>query len=279
MFGVDAVMVATFEHRVKFADGSQGYADCLWQGKILVEMKSRGKDLDAAFQQAMEYVRSLSSDSAAPSRKGKHDDEGAVATQLPRAIVVSDFARVRFYDLAHDAVLTEFALKDFRKFVTLFGFMIGDDGDGGEIREQDPVNRKSADTRKHAATPALFREQKNPKTAIIIPKVSSEKRDYIPIGFIDDSVIVTNLAFIIPDATLYHFGILSSRMHMAWMRAVAGRLKSDYRYSKDIVYNNFIWPDVENECGRETIDERRKRETRDIETSRLAPHLIRSSHA
>ena len=90
---------------------------------------------------------------------------------------------------------------------------------------------------------------------------------------IDDSVIVTDLAFLIPDATLYHFGILSSRMHMAWMRAVAGRLKSDYRYSKDIVYNNFPWPDVENECGRETIDERRERETRDIETSRLAPHV------
>ena len=132
---------------------------------------------------------------------------------------------------------------------------------------------KSADTRKHANTPALFREQKNPKTAIIIPKVSSEKRDYIPIGFIDDSVVVTDLAFLIPDATLYHFGILSSRMHMAWMRAVAGRLEMRYRYSKDIVYNNFVWPEVENECGRETIDERRERETRDIETSRLAPHV------
>ena len=106
---------------------------------------------------------------------------------------------------------------------------------------------KSADTRKHAATPTLFREQKNPKTAIIIPSVSSEKRDYIPIGFIDDSTIVTNLAFIIPDATLYHFGILSSRMHMAWMRAVAGRLEMRYRYSKDIVYNNFIWPDVKDD--------------------------------
>ena len=108
---------------------------------------------------------------------------------------------------------------------------------------------KSAATRKHAATPALFREQKNPKTAIIIPKVSSEKRDYIPIGFIDDSVIVTDLAFIIPDATLYHFGILSSRMHMAWVRAVAGRLEMRYRYSKDIVYNNFIWPEVEDESA------------------------------
>ena len=115
------------------------------------------------------------------------------------------------------------------------------------------LSSKSADTRKHAATPTLFREQKNPKTAIIIPKVSSERRDYIPIGFIDDSVIVTDLAFIIPDATLYHFGVLTSRMHNAWMRAVAGRLEMRYRYSKDIVYNNFIWPVNETtECTEDT---------------------------
>ena len=154
VFGVDAVTVATFEHRVKFADGSQGYADCLWQGKILVEMKSRGKDLDAAFQQAMEYVRNLGNvtnvkmlpitNANSQLGTGNIGSTGNIS-QLPRAIVVSDFARVRFYDLAHDAVLTEFALKDFRKFVTLFGFMIGDDGDGGEIREQDPVNRKAAE--------------------------------------------------------------------------------------------------------------------------------------
>ena len=59
VFGVDAVTVATFEHRVKFTDGSQGYADCFWQGKILIEMKSRGKDLDAAYAQALDYVRSM----------------------------------------------------------------------------------------------------------------------------------------------------------------------------------------------------------------------------
>ena len=139
VFGVDAVTVATFEHRVKFADGAQGYIDCFWQGKILVEMKSRGKDLDVAFQQAMDYVRSLPDTS-----------------QTPRAIVVSDFARVRFYDLAHGAVLTEFALKDLRKYVTLFGFMIGAD-EGGEIREQDPVNRKAAEkmARLHDAMKAV----------------------------------------------------------------------------------------------------------------------------
>ena len=107
-------------------------------------------------------------------------------------------------------------------------------------------NSKRPATVKLAKTPTLFDQTNNPKTAIIIPKVSSERREYVPLGFIDDSTIVTDLAFIIPDATLYDFGILTSRMHMAWMRAVAGRLKSDYRYSKDIVYNNFIWPEVEN---------------------------------
>ena len=139
VFGVDAVTVATFEHRVKFADGSQGYADCFWQGKILVEMKSRGKNLDAAFQQAMDYVRSLPD-----------------VSQTPRAIVVSDFARVRFYDLSRDCALTEFALKDLRKYVTLFGYMIGAE-EGGEIREQDPVNRKAAEkmARLHDAMKAV----------------------------------------------------------------------------------------------------------------------------
>ena len=127
VFGVDAVTVATFEHRVKFSDGSQGYADCFWQGKILVEMKSRGRDFDAAYEQAMDYVRSLPD-----------------ASQTPRAIVVSDFARFRFYDLANDCALTEFALKDLRKYVTLFGYMIGAD-ERGEIREQNPVNRKAAE--------------------------------------------------------------------------------------------------------------------------------------
>jgi len=139
VFGVDIVLFNTFEHRVKFGDGSQGYADCFWQGKILVEMKSRGKDLDAAFQQALDYVRALSD-----------------VSQTPRAIVVSDFARVRFYDLANDCALTEFALKDLRKFVTLFGYMIGAD-ERGEIREQDPVNRKAAEqmARLHDAMKAV----------------------------------------------------------------------------------------------------------------------------
>lgn len=102
-------------------------------------------------------------------------------------------------------------------------------------------------TQRLAETPTLFREQYNPKTYIIVPSTSSERRRYIPLGFLDDSTISTNLNLIIPDATLYHFGILTSNVHMAWMRAVAGRLKSDYRYSKDIVYNNFPWPNSTEE--------------------------------
>ncbi len=102
---------------------------------------------------------------------------------------------------------------------------------------------KSTDkaTRKLAETPTVFRETYNPKTFIIVPSTSSERRRYIPMGFLDENTISTNSNLIIPEATLYHFGVLTSNVHMAWMRAVAGRLKSDYRYSKDIVYNNFPW--------------------------------------
>ena len=76
----------------------------------------------------------------------------------------------------------------------------------------------------------------------MVPATSSENRRYIPIGYLDKSVIASNAASFVPDATLYHFGILTSNVHMAWMRAVCGRLKSDYRYSVNIVYNNFPWP-------------------------------------
>ena len=99
----------------------------------------------------------------------------------------------------------------------------------------DPGRQKLADT------PMLFRETKNPELFIIVPATSSENRLYVPIGFLDKNTIATNAAIIIPYATLYHFGVLTSNVHMAWMRVVAGRLKSDYRYSKDIVYNNFPW--------------------------------------
>jgi len=102
---------------------------------------------------------------------------------------------------------------------------------------------KSAGTRKLANRPTRFHVENMPSTNyIIIPSVSSEKRRYVPMGFMSPDVLSSNLVLIIPDATLYHFGILESIVHMAWMRAVCGRLKSDYRYSKDVVYNNFPWP-------------------------------------
>ena len=112
-----------------------------------------------------------------------------------------------------------------------------------EDRESAPDEGR----RKLALTPHLFREQLNPSTYIIVPATSSEHRRYIPIGFLTAEVIPTNAVQIIPDATLYHFGILESNVHMAWMRAVCGRLKSDYRYSKDVVYNNFPWPNPTDE--------------------------------
>ena len=102
---------------------------------------------------------------------------------------------------------------------------------------------KAAATRKFAEIPTLFCQIAQPDSDyIIIPGVSSERRKYIPIGFMCKEIIASNLVQIIPNATLYHFGILTSNVHMAWTRAVCGRLKSDYRYSKDVVYNNFPWP-------------------------------------
>jgi len=97
-------------------------------------------------------------------------------------------------------------------------------------------------TRKFAATPTLFCQIAQPDTDYIaVPKTSSEKRKYIPIGFLNKDVIASDLLFLIPNAELYHFGILTSNVHNAWMRLLCGRLKSDYRYAKDIVYNNFPW--------------------------------------
>ena len=108
--------------------------------------------------------------------------------------------------------------------------------------KEDRENAPDEGRRKLAMTPHLFREQLNPETSIVIPVVSSERRRYIPMAYIDKNVICTDRIKFLPNANYYHFGILNSNVHMAWMRAVCGRLKSDYNYSKDIVYNNFPWP-------------------------------------
>lgn len=100
-----------------------------------------------------------------------------------------------------------------------------------------------ASTVKLSLKPTRFQTENMPDSDyILIPKVSSERRRYVPIGFMTPNVFCSDLVFIIPKASLYHFGILTSNIHMAWMRVVCGRLKSDYRYSKDVVYNNFPWP-------------------------------------
>lgn len=101
----------------------------------------------------------------------------------------------------------------------------------------------SAGTVKLADKPTRFHVENMPKgNYIVIPKVSSENRKYVPMGLMSPDMLCSDLVFIVPNATAYHLGVLTSNVHMAWVRAVCGRLKSDYRYSKDIVYNNFPWP-------------------------------------
>lgn len=113
-----------------------------------------------------------------------------------------------------------------------------------EYRLQSP----SAGTRKLADTPTRFHVENMPKgNFIVIPEVSSERRRYIPIGYMNDSVLCSNKLRLMPHANLFHFGILTSNVHMAWMRVVCGRLKSDYSYSINIVYNNFPWPNPTEE--------------------------------
>ena len=116
-----------------------------------------------------------------------------------------------------------------------------------KVREFRAASVKAV-TREYAAYPTRFMEIKQPDSDfLMIPATSSENRRYIPIGYLDKNVVASNAASFVPDASLYHFGVLTSNVHMAWMRAVCGRLKSDYRYSNTIVYNNFPWPSPSDE--------------------------------
>lgn len=115
---------------------------------------------------------------------------------------------------------------------------------------------RSAPTRKIAATPTRFHVENFPKRAfLVVPEVSSERRSYIPIAFVTPEILCSNLLKIIPTASSFHLGVISSRMHMAWVRQVGGRLKSDYRYSNKLVYNNFPWPDPTPE-QRDRVEEK-----------------------
>ncbi|CAK2776822.1 class I SAM-dependent DNA methyltransferase [Vibrio splendidus] len=114
------------------------------------------------------------------------------------------------------------------------------------VRKVAEVRSASPDkgAQKLASRPHQFRDLNNPDSYILIPSVSSERRQYVPIGIFNSDVISTNLNYIIPNGSLYEFGVLTSILHNDWMRLVAGRLKSDYRYSASVVYNSFPWPEV-----------------------------------
>lgn len=128
------------------------------------------------------------------------------------------------------------------------------------MRRVDAVRRfrlasRSVPTKKLANIPTRFHVENIPNDSfLLIPKVSSERRIYIPLGFISPDTLVSDLVFIFPHATLYHFGILSSAMHMGWTRTVCGRLESRYRYSASIVYNNFPWPQAVTDRQQQNIE-------------------------
>lgn len=109
-------------------------------------------------------------------------------------------------------------------------------------------------TQKHATTPTLFRDRKTPETYILIPSTTSENRKYIPMGFFTKESIANNSCHIIPNGTLFNFGVLMSEMHMAWVKYVCGRLESRYRYSKDVVYNNYPWPKEPSDKNKKAVE-------------------------
>lgn len=117
------------------------------------------------------------------------------------------------------------------------------------------LESKAASTRDFAAFPTRFRQIAQPSGSYLaIPEVSSENRNYVPMAFLGNEVICSNTVQFVPDASLHHFGILTSLMHMAWVRTVCGRLKSDFRYSNTIVYNNFPWPEPLDDKSRTAIE-------------------------
>ncbi len=126
------------------------------------------------------------------------------------------------------------------------------------VKKVKEIREASVDegARKLALKPTQFRDIKNPESYIVIPRTTSVNRNYIPIGFFSKEYIVSDTCQLIPDATLFHFGVLTSIMHMAWVKTVCGRLKSDFRYSKDIVYNNYPWPENPTDKQIKAIEEK-----------------------
>ncbi|MBR4489028.1 class I SAM-dependent DNA methyltransferase, partial [bacterium] len=140
-----------------------------------------------------------------------------------------------------------------------------------EAVKQYRLGSRRAATVKAALYPARFGLEVIPTTNfMIVPVVSSEKRFYLPIGFMTPDNLCSNQVNLIPDAALYHFGVLTSSVHNAWMRAVCGRLEMRYRYSKEIVYNNFPWPDLSDCCAATSPKRRGKDLKADIEETAQA---------
>lgn len=125
-----------------------------------------------------------------------------------------------------------------------------------ELVKQFRLHSVAPSTQKFALTPTLFRDRNRPETFIVVPRVSSENRPYIPFGFFDKNSIVSDTCMSIPLGNKFHFGVLMSTMHMAWVKTTCGRLKSDFRYSKDIVYNNYPWPENPSDKQIKTIEEK-----------------------
>lgn len=157
--------------------------------------------------------------------------------------------------------------KFFKPLISAYEFLNGEkrwclwlvDAEPSEIKQSTEIMKRvelvkkfrldsvAPSTQKFAATPTLFRDRNQPETYILIPSTTSENRKYIPMGFFGKDDIANNSCHTVPNGNLFHFGILMSAMHMAWVKSVCGRLESRYRYSKDIVYNNYPWPDNPNE--------------------------------
>jgi hypothetical protein len=118
------------------------------------------------------------------------------------------------------------------------------------------LSSRAKATQKFAETPSLFCQIAQPKTGhyLFVPGASSQNRAYVPMGFMDAHTIVSNLAFLVPGADLYTFGVMESAMHMHWLRYTSGRIKSDYRYAKDITYNNFPWPESPSGKQKEKVE-------------------------
>ena len=124
-----------------------------------------------------------------------------------------------------------------------------------EAVKKERLKSVKAATRELARRAMEFGEDRQPaQNYLLVPKVSSENREFVPLGFIDASVIINPTVLVVPTATMFHFGVLQSTMHMAWMRVTAGRMKSDYQYSVQVVYNNFPWPDSSTTTQKQTIE-------------------------